>query len=429
MLILSAGLRGVPEEVDEAAQLEGASYWRGLFRVTLPIIRPTILVNMLLITIGTIGDFTLIYAMTQGGPGTSTAILPVFMYIEAFTYNASGLWHRDRARSNGDWPSYLGGLHPSTTARTSTRTVAQLSRSRLAPEGKALGRPEAAGGALTLPADQTGHTAKMLTQRRSFRDRSCLPLADALGESTPPSVCTRPRCSRDPVSPWSTFVPRISLGAGRVDREQPLPCSRVHRDRNRRVGPGSVRDIPPACTAEGNLACRDARACRGFRSLCCLSRFTSCTSISAGSTRPSTHRLRSRRPRSLCDLAAEELHRPSSEGVRGGCGDRGLGGMSILWRIIVPLAIPAFLSQPSSPLSARGGRSFSPSSSTPTLQIRRRRSGFTTTSWRTLKCPTALWRPTQFCSLFLSSSCTWSAPGGCTGVSVLPEESRGKRRE
>jgi multiple sugar transport system permease protein len=90
MLILSAGLRGVPEEVDEAAQLEGASYWRRLFRVTLPIIRPTILVNMLLITIGTISDFTLIYAMTQGGPGTSTAILPVFMYIEAFTYNALG---------------------------------------------------------------------------------------------------------------------------------------------------------------------------------------------------------------------------------------------------------------------------------------------------------------------------------------------------
>lgn len=90
MLILSAGLRAVPAEVDEAAQLEGASYLRRLFRVTLPIIRPTILVNMLLITIGTIGDFTLIYAMTQGGPGTSTSILPVFMYIEAFTYNALG---------------------------------------------------------------------------------------------------------------------------------------------------------------------------------------------------------------------------------------------------------------------------------------------------------------------------------------------------
>jgi multiple sugar transport system permease protein len=90
MLILSAGLRGVSEEVEEAAQLEGASYWRRLFRVTLPIMRPTIMVNMLLITIGTISDFTLIWAMTQGGPGTETSILPVYMYIQAFQFNALG---------------------------------------------------------------------------------------------------------------------------------------------------------------------------------------------------------------------------------------------------------------------------------------------------------------------------------------------------
>ena len=90
MLILSAGLRGVSEEVEEAAQLEGAGYWRRLFRVTLPIMRPTIMVNMLLITIGTISDFTLIWAMTQGGPGTETAILPVYMYIQAFQFNALG---------------------------------------------------------------------------------------------------------------------------------------------------------------------------------------------------------------------------------------------------------------------------------------------------------------------------------------------------
>ena len=52
--------------------------------------RPTIMVNMLLITIGTISDFTLIYVMTQGGPGNETAILPVYMYIEAFQFNQLG---------------------------------------------------------------------------------------------------------------------------------------------------------------------------------------------------------------------------------------------------------------------------------------------------------------------------------------------------
>ena len=90
MLILSAGLRNVPLEVDEAAQLEGASYWKRLLTVTIPIMRPTIMVNMLLITIGTISDFTLIYVMTQGGPGNETAILPVYMYIEAFQFNQLG---------------------------------------------------------------------------------------------------------------------------------------------------------------------------------------------------------------------------------------------------------------------------------------------------------------------------------------------------
>lgn len=90
MLVLSAGLRNVPAEVDEAAQLEGASYWRRLMRITLPIMRPTIMTNMLLITLGTISDFTLIFVMTQGGPGNATAILPVYMYIEAFQFNALG---------------------------------------------------------------------------------------------------------------------------------------------------------------------------------------------------------------------------------------------------------------------------------------------------------------------------------------------------
>jgi multiple sugar transport system permease protein len=90
MLILSAGLRNVPEEVLEAAQLEGVGYWKRLFKVTLPIMRPTLMINMLLITLGTISDFTLIYAMTQGGPGQQTAIMPVYMYIQAFQYNDLG---------------------------------------------------------------------------------------------------------------------------------------------------------------------------------------------------------------------------------------------------------------------------------------------------------------------------------------------------
>jgi multiple sugar transport system permease protein len=90
MLVFSAGLKSVSSEVDEAAQLEGAGYWRRLRSVMLPIMRPTIMTNLLLITLGTLSDFTLIFAMTQGGPGTDTAILPVYMYIEAFQFNELG---------------------------------------------------------------------------------------------------------------------------------------------------------------------------------------------------------------------------------------------------------------------------------------------------------------------------------------------------
>jgi len=90
MLVFTAGLRNVPAEVDEAAQLEGASYWRRLFTIVLPILRPTIMTNLLLITLGTLSDFTLIFAMTQGGPGNDTTIMSVYMYIEAFQFNELG---------------------------------------------------------------------------------------------------------------------------------------------------------------------------------------------------------------------------------------------------------------------------------------------------------------------------------------------------
>jgi multiple sugar transport system permease protein len=90
MLVFSAGLRNVPSEVEEAAELEGAGYWRRLVSVVLPIMRPTIITNLLLLTLGNLSDFTLIFAMTQGGPGTNTAILPVYMYIQAFQFNELG---------------------------------------------------------------------------------------------------------------------------------------------------------------------------------------------------------------------------------------------------------------------------------------------------------------------------------------------------
>jgi multiple sugar transport system permease protein len=90
MLVYSAGLRNLPTELDEAAELEGASAARRLFSVTLPLLRPTIVTNLLLVTLLNLSEFTLIYAMTQGGPGTATMTLPLYVYQQAFTYYQLG---------------------------------------------------------------------------------------------------------------------------------------------------------------------------------------------------------------------------------------------------------------------------------------------------------------------------------------------------
>ena len=102
-------------------QLEGAGYWRRLFTVTLPIMRPTLMINLLLITLGTISDFTLIFAMTQGGPGNQTAILPVYMYIEAFQFNQLGYGTAIALTLVLIGAILSDRLHPPAAARTAGR--------------------------------------------------------------------------------------------------------------------------------------------------------------------------------------------------------------------------------------------------------------------------------------------------------------------
>jgi multiple sugar transport system permease protein len=90
MLVFSAGLRNLPSEVLEAAEVEGASVWRRYRLVVLPLLRPTIVTNLLLVTILNLSEFTLIYVMTQGGPGIETTTLPIYVYQEAFVFHQLG---------------------------------------------------------------------------------------------------------------------------------------------------------------------------------------------------------------------------------------------------------------------------------------------------------------------------------------------------
>ncbi|MFM9609113.1 MULTISPECIES: carbohydrate ABC transporter permease [Streptomyces] len=90
LMVFTAAINDVPAELTEAAEMDGAGAWQRLWRVTLPVIRPTILTNLMLITLQTLSVFGLIYTMTRGGPGNKSETLPIFMYQQAFQNSLIG---------------------------------------------------------------------------------------------------------------------------------------------------------------------------------------------------------------------------------------------------------------------------------------------------------------------------------------------------
>lgn len=91
MILFQAALEGIPRELIEAAQVDGASAWQQLRLITLPLIRGAIVLYMLLTTITTFGVFGLIYFLTRGGPGTSTTVTSIYIYQQAFNFFEIGL--------------------------------------------------------------------------------------------------------------------------------------------------------------------------------------------------------------------------------------------------------------------------------------------------------------------------------------------------
>ncbi|MHC5249244.1 carbohydrate ABC transporter permease [Enterococcus sp. HY326] len=84
MMVFQSALDDIPKEVEEAAIMDGASRWQVIRKITIPMVKGTISTNLMLVTLQTLGVFTLIYTMTGGGPGNQTSTLPVFMYKQAF---------------------------------------------------------------------------------------------------------------------------------------------------------------------------------------------------------------------------------------------------------------------------------------------------------------------------------------------------------
>ena len=90
MIIFLAGLQGVPADLYEAAQLDGAGWWRRFWHVTVPMMSPVIFFNLIVGFIGSLQAFTLILFMTDGGPGNATLVLGLYMYRYAFQYFEMG---------------------------------------------------------------------------------------------------------------------------------------------------------------------------------------------------------------------------------------------------------------------------------------------------------------------------------------------------
>ena len=90
MLVYRAALAGVPQDVSEAALMDGAQGWQRLAFITLPLIRSSIATNLMLITLQTLAVFTLIWVMTAGGPANASTTLPVLAYQEAFKFGDIG---------------------------------------------------------------------------------------------------------------------------------------------------------------------------------------------------------------------------------------------------------------------------------------------------------------------------------------------------
>jgi multiple sugar transport system permease protein len=84
MIIFLAGLQNVPTEVLEAAEVDGANAWQRFFTVTLPILRPTLLLGAVLLSVGFLQFFEEPFVMTRGGPLDST------LSVSYFTFNQFG---------------------------------------------------------------------------------------------------------------------------------------------------------------------------------------------------------------------------------------------------------------------------------------------------------------------------------------------------
>jgi len=84
MLVYLAGLQGIPTELYEAAEIDGANVWQKFWKITLPMLTPTIFFTLIISIIGSFQIFGAAYVMTGGGPNNATMFYVLYLYNQAF---------------------------------------------------------------------------------------------------------------------------------------------------------------------------------------------------------------------------------------------------------------------------------------------------------------------------------------------------------
>ena len=90
MLIVLGGLAAIPTEPYESAQIDGASVWQVFRYITLPLVLPFIMVALVIRTIDALKTFDTIFVITQGGPGTASETINIYLYLQAFSFYNMG---------------------------------------------------------------------------------------------------------------------------------------------------------------------------------------------------------------------------------------------------------------------------------------------------------------------------------------------------
>ncbi|OGB96467.1 MAG: ABC transporter permease [candidate division NC10 bacterium RBG_16_65_8] len=90
MLIALAGLAAIPKEPYESALIDGASQWQCFWHITLPLLRPTLIVAILFRAIDALKTFDIIFVMTQGGPSNASETINILLFNQAFSYFSMG---------------------------------------------------------------------------------------------------------------------------------------------------------------------------------------------------------------------------------------------------------------------------------------------------------------------------------------------------